>query len=93
MTIARTSHVVIRCGERGFRETDLDLIARYGTVTDGGFMLTRNNVMEFERQIKKRLDRLSKLQGAFVATSADGGTAKTVFRPTRKQRRRQVGCW
>ena len=33
-----TTHAVIRCGQRGFRETDLDLIAEYGTMTDGGFL-------------------------------------------------------
>ncbi len=93
MTFARTAHVVTRCGERGFRETDLDLIAKFGTMTDGGYLLTRNNVMEAERQIKKCLDRLSKLQGTFVATTADGGMAKTIFRATRTQRRRQTGRW
>ncbi|MCE2523061.1 MAG: hypothetical protein J4F49_07570 [Rhodobacteraceae bacterium] len=93
MKINCTIHAINRCGHRGFRETDLDLIAEYGTTTDGGFLLTRNDIMEFERQAKKRLDRLYKLQDAFVSTTDDGRTAKTVFRATRKQRRRQTGRW
>ena len=93
MNITRTAHAVIRCGERGFRETDLDLIAEFGTMTDGGFLLTRKNIMETERRAKKLLDRLSKLEDAFVPTTADGNTAKTVFRVTKKQRRRHTGRW
>lgn len=94
MKINRTIHAINRCGHRGFREKDLDLIAEYGTITDGGFLLTRNDIMEFERRAKKLLDRLHKLQDAFVpATDDDGRTAKTVFRATRKQRRRQTGRW
>ncbi len=62
-------------------------------MTDGEFLVTRKNIMKAERQAKKRLDRLSKLQGAYVATTVDGGVAKTIFRATRKQRRRQTGRW
>ena len=93
MTITSTAHAIVRCGQRGFRETDLDLIAEYGTITDGGYLLTRNDIMEFERRAKKCLDRLSKLQDVFVPTTDDGRTAKTVFRTTRKQRRCQTGRW
>ena len=88
-----TTHAAVRCGQRGFRETDLELIARYGTVTDEGYLLTGKNIMEAERRFKKRLDRLSRLKDAFIATTDDGRTAKTVFRATREQRRRQTGRW
>ena len=93
MTIVCTNHVVVRCGQRGFRETDLELINQYGTMTDGGVLLTRKDIAEFERRSKRLLDRLSKLQNAFIPTAEDGNTAKTVFRATKKQRRRQTRRW
>ncbi|MCY3879682.1 MAG: hypothetical protein OXF74_10965 [Rhodobacteraceae bacterium] len=93
MNIATTAHAVIRCGERGFRETDFDLIAEYGTMTNEGFLLTRKDIMKAERAAKILVHRLSKLQDSFVATTDDGGAAKTIFRVTRKQRRRQTGRW
>ena len=88
-----TTHAAVRCGQRGFRETDLELIARYGTMTGEGFLLTRKDIMEAERRAKRLLDRLSRLQDAFIPTTDDGRTAKTVFRATREQRRRQTGRW
>ena len=93
MTINCTMHAARRCGHRGFRDSDLGLIAEYGTMTDGGFLLTRRDIQEAERLCKRLIDRLSKLQDAFVPTSADGNTAKTVFRATRRQRRQQTGQW
>ena len=88
-----TTHAAVRCGQRGFRETDLELIARYGTATDEGYLLTRKDVKEAECRFKRLLDRLTRLQDAFISTTDDGRTTKTVFRATRKQRRRQTGRW
>ena len=81
-----TTHAAVRCGQRGFPETDLGLIAQYGTLTDQGFLLTGNDIVEAERRFKKRLDRLSMLQDVFMPTTDDGGTAKK--RPSAQQRSR-----
>ncbi|MDE0303568.1 MAG: hypothetical protein OXI87_01600 [Albidovulum sp.] len=90
MAISITAHALVRCGQRGFREADFDLVSEFGTMTDGGFLLTRKDIMEAERQAKKLLNRLSKLQDAFVPTTADGSAAKTIFRATKRQRRRRT---
>ena len=62
-------------------------------MTDDGFLLTKNNYMEAERQAEKIPDRLSKLQGTFVATTPDGAVTKTIFRATRKQKSCQTSRW
>lgn len=93
MTISITAYALVRCGQRGFREADFDLVSEFGTMTDDGFLLTGKDFKEAERQMKKLLDRLSKLQDTFVATTAEGDVEKTIFRPTKKQRRRQTGRW
>lgn len=84
-----TKHVRSRCQQRGIRETDLDLVAQYGTETSEGVILTRKDIAVVEREFKRLINRLSKLEDVFVAT--DGEIMKTVFRATKQQRRSQVG--
>ncbi|MCY4459383.1 MAG: hypothetical protein OXC26_03125 [Albidovulum sp.] len=91
MKISITNHALVRCGQRGFRENDFDLVFRFGTLTDDGYHLTRKDIMEVDRQVRKLVDRLTKLQDAFVPTTADGSAAKTIFRETKMQRRRRTG--
>lgn len=86
-----TKHFHTRCQQRGYKASDLDLILRYGTKTPKGVILTNKDVAGVERDLKRRMDRLRKLGGAFVAT--DGATAITIYRATKKQRRRQLGQW
>lgn len=88
-----TNHAMVRCGQRGFRITDIDLIVRFGTMTDEGVLLTKKDIMEAERQVKDVLKRLSKLEGTFVSTTPDGETVKTIFRTTKRQRRKQTRRW
>ena len=86
-----TTHVQARCQQRGVKERDLDLIVQYGTETPNGLILTRKDIAEVEREVKRLMNRLSRLQDVFVAT--DGKTMKTTYRATRRQRRFQVGNW
>ena len=78
-----TKHVRTRCQQRGIKEADLALIYRYGTETNKGLILTRKDVAVVEREVKKLINRLSKLQNTFVAM--DGETMMTVFRATKQQ--------
>ena len=86
-----TEHIRARCQQRGIKERDLDLIAQFGTETPEGLILTRKNIAEIERQAKRLVHRLSRLQDVFIA--ADGESMITVYRATRQQRRSQVGNW
>ena len=62
-----TKHVQARCQQRGIKEADLALIYRYGTETKKGVILTRKDVAAVEREVKKLINSLSKLQDVFVA--------------------------
>ena len=69
----------------------MDLIARYGTETWEGVILTRKDIAKVEREAKRLVSRLERLEDVFVAT--DGVTMITAYRTTRRQRRIQLGKW
>ena len=87
----KTKHIRTRCQQRGIKERDLDLIAQFGTKTRDGLILTRKDISEVERETKRLVCRLSRLQDVFVAK--DGETLITAYRAGRRQRRSQVGIW
>ena len=87
----KTQHIKSRCQQRGFKEYDLELVARYGTVTSDGLMLTVKNIANVEREMKRTMNRLSKLKDVFIPT--DGATMITVYRVDRRRRRLQIGTW
>lgn len=80
-----TKHIRTRCQQRGIKEADLGLIVQYGTETPKGMILTRKDIAVVEREVKKLINSLSKLQDVFVAM--DGETMMTAFRATKQQRR------
>ncbi len=84
-----TKHIQARCQQRGIQEHDLKLVAQLGTETPKGLILTRKDVAEVEREAKRLVIWLSRLQDVFVAT--EGETMKTAFHATRQQRRRLMG--
>lgn len=84
-----TKHIRVRCQQRGIQEHDLKLVAQFGTETSKGLILTRKDVAEVEREAKRLVNRLSRLQDVFVAT--EGETMKTAFRATKQQRRWLMG--
>ncbi|MCY4642367.1 MAG: hypothetical protein OXC41_06690 [Gammaproteobacteria bacterium] len=86
-----TRHIRTRCQQRGIKERDLKLVAQFGTETPKGLILTRKDVAEVEREAKRLMNRLSRLQDVFVAT--EGETMKTAFRATKRQRRTLMGRW
>lgn len=92
MKVDLTRHAIERCQQRGIKENDIDLIAEYGTPTPEGILLTGKDILKFEQESKKILNRLQKLKDIFLATT-DDDLVKTVFRATRKQRRKQTYSW
>ena len=94
MEIVRTEDVLVRCQQRGIRETDLDIIVKYGTQTPDGFLVTGRDIAKYEQnpeKCKKISDRLSKLNRTFLP--ANDNTAKTIFRASKKQMRKQTRLW
>ncbi|MCY4314178.1 MAG: hypothetical protein OXD44_10920 [Gammaproteobacteria bacterium] len=87
-----TSHAIMRCQQRGFKENDIVLVAEYGTRTAGGILLTGKDILRAEQENKRILDRLQKLKDTFLATT-DNDLVKTVFRATKKQRCKQTHSW
>ena len=87
----KNKHIRTRCQQRGIKERDLDLIAQVGTKTRDGLILTRKDISEVERETKRLVCRLSRLQDVFIAK--DGETLITAYRAGRRQRRSQVGIW
>ena len=85
MKVDLTHHAITRCQQRSIKQNDIALVAEYGTPTAGGVLLTAKDILEVERV----LHRLQKLKDTFLATT-DDGLVKTVFRATKKQRRKQT---
>ncbi len=72
-----TKHVICRAQQRSIMPNDLGLVYEFGTTTDQGVILTKNDISEAEREAKDLINRLNKLKDVFVA--ADGRLAIVWF--------------
>lgn len=81
-------HVVTRARQRGYRATDLELLAEFGTCTPDGAVLLRRDVERIRREVTRLLARLDRLAGTAVILR--GETLVSVFRVTRAQRRKML---
>ena len=59
-----TNHAAIRMAQRGFTNHDIDIIQQIGIAVDGGYFMREKECREAERNLKKLLYRLRKLEGA-----------------------------
>ncbi|HJO24557.1 MAG: hypothetical protein QF890_10130 [Myxococcota bacterium] len=84
-----TAHALSRLRQRGHRERDLDLVADFGTATDGAIVLTRNDVARAVAECRRLIGNLERLSGTAVFTA--GPRVKTVFRPTPGQMGQLLG--
>ena len=87
----KSQHIRTRCQQRGIPEDGPDLIAYFGTDTSNGVILTGKDISDAEREMKRIMNRLSKLKDVFIPI--DGTTMKTAYRVNRRQRRLQTGIW
>ena len=79
-------HAVRRAGQRGKRRSDLDLVREFGTPVEDGYYLHRKDVERSLGDVKRLLKRLEHLVGTYLVVRGD--TIVTVYRPTKRQRRR-----
>lgn len=87
----KSQHIRTRCQQRGIPEDGPDLIAYFGTETPDGLILTGKDISDAEREMKRIMNRLSKLKDVFIPI--DGTTMKTAYRVDRRRRRLQTGRW
>ena len=72
-----SKHAQKRCQQRGIPEKNLELILKYGTPSprrDGALkvMITKSDKQNMIADLKKRIQKLDKLEGRAVILSTDG---------------------
>jgi hypothetical protein len=83
-----TNHAATRIRQRGFRETDAQVVLENGTPSDDGIVLTRRDIAERISEYRARISELERLCGAAIFL-ADGRVV-SVYRPGRKKVRRMI---
>lgn len=81
-----TQHAILRMSQRGIRLDDLELAEFIGTEVEGGCFVTRRDVQNVERVVKKFLDRVRRLEGKRVVKPGD--VVVTAYHATRGKERR-----
>ena len=88
MKLAISNHAERRMQQRGIRETDLDLIRRYGThIEDDDEVILLTNTDTTKEILKRKweIQALERLRGCKVVISQ--GNILTVYRTTLKHRK------
>ncbi|MDP6929449.1 MAG: hypothetical protein QF412_07090 [Planctomycetota bacterium] len=83
-----SAHAMARVRQRGFKEADIALLGRYGTVTRDGVLLRRQDVVSAVSALKREITQLERLAGTYAVM--DGDTVLTVYRPSKKRARSQL---
>ena len=86
--LALSRHAAARASQRGYRATDLELIAEFGASTPDGALLLRSDVEQIRCEATRLLARLDRLAGTAVTLREE--TLVSVFRVTRTQRRKML---
>lgn len=81
-----TQHGIQRTSQRGIRADDLALIERIGTPVEGGYLLTNKGAQAYIRDLKKEIDRASRLACTRVVRAAD--IVVTAYHANRGKKRR-----
>jgi hypothetical protein len=64
-----TRHAILRMSQRGIGVDDIELVESIGTqVERGSYFLRRKDVQAFERQLKKIIDQVRRLQATATAS-------------------------
>jgi hypothetical protein len=79
-------HADGRIQQRGLRASDLSLVITHGTAVRDGYLLRTRDVAAAEAELKRRITRLHRLAGTFVAVAED--TVLSVYRPCKVRRRK-----
>lgn len=79
-----SKHAAERVRQRGYRERDIDLVLEHGQPVPNGVLLTARDVARAEAELKRKLARLERLKGTFIAVK--GETVLSVYRPGKVRR-------
>jgi len=67
-----THHAILRISQRGIGLDDIELIESIGTqIERGSYFLRRKDVQAFERQLKKTIDQVRRLECKLVVVKDD----------------------
>lgn len=97
LTISR--HASTRLAQRGVSSSDADLIVRFGTEVEGGYIFLEKNYNDLERELKATLQKVRHLRGKRVVlesghlVTAYHATKATIRRLLKFNEERQQGIW
>ena len=97
MNLSYCDHASTRIRQRGFSESDVELIVTVGTqVEDGAVLLRKQDVDREIRDLKRQIQSLRRLRNAKAVV--DGETVVTVYRAGKSSqrttlRRAREGGW
>lgn len=66
-----TSHAALRLAQRGFRDGDAEWILAVGTPVEGGYLVRARDIQSIERDMKRWLAHLWRLEGTRVVIKGD----------------------
>ena len=83
-----TGHASQRIRQRGFHDTDAEVVFENGSVSDDGVVLTARDVAERVSEYRARIAELERLRGTAIFLS--GGKVLSIYRPDRRKVRRMI---
>lgn len=81
-----TRHAVTRFAQRGFRDGEAELIMAIGTEVEGGYLVRRKDVRDFERCVKRLLERVCRLAGKRLVVMGEAAVTGYHCRPGEERR-------
>ena len=83
-----TGHAAERVRQRGFHDSDAEVVFENGTSSDDGVVLTARDVAERVSEYRARIAELERLRGTAIFLS--GGKVLSIYRPGRRKVRRML---
>ena len=84
--IVVSKHAQLRLSQRGMSLADAHLIIEFGSEAADGYLITRRDVAELQRETKWLLHRVARLESKLIVVR--DGALITAFHSTKSQQRR-----
>jgi hypothetical protein len=88
MTVFLSNHASSRIRQRGYVESDIDLLVELGTDTRDGVILSRKDASNAISALKRKIAHIERLSGTYAVI--DGDTVVTVYRSSKNRWREQT---
>ena len=89
-TALMTPYAVIRMAQRGFSGGEIDVVMRFGTAVEGGYVLLDKDARLIERDLKRFAETVRRLCGTRIVVGENAVVTTYRARP-RKMRRLMRG--